>query len=172
MRSEFPLFRIRFLAGFIVALGLGFWLWPVLLREKTYQPIAFNHELHNEVGIECIDCHTGVMSSPTAGLPPNSACQICHEEALGTSSEEQHLLEYLKSGEPIPWQSLFRQPSHVFYSHQRHVVSAGLECSTCHADMGERQAPPTRAPTKLTMGRCLDCHATAGVRNDCTVCHR
>lgn len=171
-KKSYPEFQITFGVAFVVLFLSGLWFWTAVDREDIEQPIAFNHLLHTENGLECTDCHTGVLESASAGFPSNDVCMMCHMDPLGESVEEERLLEYLTRDEPIPWKSLFEQPAHVFYSHRRHVVSAELECSTCHADMGEREKPPTAPPFKLTMDVCMDCHSLAGVRNDCTVCHR
>ncbi|MFQ5742790.1 MAG: cytochrome c3 family protein [Acidobacteriota bacterium] len=168
----YPVFRLSFVTAFAGAFLLGLWLWPASRQQKIVQPIAFNHQLHGELGLECTDCHAGVKSGFAATLPANSVCADCHEEPIGESAAEKHLVEFLSRGEPIPWQRLFAEPAHVFYSHRRHVAVAGLECPTCHADMGERTEPPAQPPMTLRMNDCLSCHADAGVRDDCTVCHR
>ncbi len=141
-------------------------LWP------TEQPIAFNHRLHVEdLDLVCLDCHEHYESETYSGLPSAEVCGFCHEEAQGESAEEQKLVELLAAGVSPEWQPLFRQPPHVFYSHSRHVVVAGLECEACHGTIAESEAPPSRVDV-LTMEECLECHVREGASQNCTACHR
>jgi len=167
-----PEFRLGVILGFAVFLVLGLLLWPRLSRPAIVQPIQFNHALHVDAGLECVDCHPGVELARGPRLPRNEICADCHEEALTDSPEEARLIAYLSSGEQVPWAPLFRKASHVFFPHRRHVVVAGLECSNCHADMGQRTSPPSSPPMWLKMQDCLDCHTANEVPNDCTRCHR
>ncbi len=167
-----PAFRLGFVAGFLLFLLAGLAVWPALSRPPVRQPIRFNHELHADAGLECLDCHPGVETAAGPGLPRNAVCADCHEEALTDSTEEAKLVDYLQRGEQVPWVPLFRKAAHVFFPHRRHVGSARLECSTCHADTGERSEPPPFPPMWLTMQECIDCHTTNQVPNDCTRCHR
>jgi len=136
------------------------------------QPIEFNHRLHiEEVGLECTDCHESFESETFSGMPTAETCAFCHEEATGESPEEARLVKLLQEGSPLVWQPLFRQPSHVFYSHRRHVGVAGIECEVCHGKFASKQRPPRRV-RRLTMDDCLQCHQEGGVASDCTTCHR
>lgn len=136
------------------------------------QPIQFNHAVHKKQGIDCFTCHVSAKSAPWASLPGVDVCMMCHEEALTQSEEEEKIREYAKSGNEIPWERLFEVPAHVYFSHQRHVSFGKLECSSCHADMGEQVRPPRKAPQKITMEGCMDCHEEYQVLADCTTCHR
>ena len=137
------------------------------------QPIAFNHRLHTqELELECTACHEFYEEEAFSGLPTADTCSFCHsEDSLGESPEDAKLVKLLATGEPLEWQPLFRQPSHVFYSHRRHVVVAGIECEVCHGDIAMAEVPPTRVET-LTMEACLDCHNEHQAETDCTGCHR
>src|SRR4051812_30377336 len=45
------------------------------------QPIPFSHEHHaGELGIDCRYCHSGVETSPVAGVPPTTTCMTCHSQ--------------------------------------------------------------------------------------------
>lgn len=167
-----PTTRLAFAASFLAVFVLGLLVWPLLSAEDVSQPLAFNHRVHAEYDLECVDCHTQVMTAAVPGLPANAICQDCHDEALGESAAEQELLEWLANEQPIPWRPLFRQPAHVFFSHRRHANVGGLDCSLCHGDFGQLESPPTSVPTKLTMEQCEDCHTQSEVEDDCTSCHR
>lgn len=136
------------------------------------QPIAFNHRLHvEEQGLACVDCHTGVLTEIQSGLPGAQDCELCHSEPQGESAEERKLVALLEAGTPLAWARLFRQPPHVFFSHRRHVVVAGLECTVCHGDIGASERPPL-APAPLAMEQCTRCHEQEGVPMSCAGCHR
>jgi len=170
--SGVPEFRVGFTSGFLLTLALGLLIWPMVTGEEVVQPIAFNHLLHGEQGLECVDCHPGVLEAGAPGLPTNSICLDCHEEAFSDSQEELRLVELLAVDEPIQWKPLFRQPGHVYFSHRRHIVGAELECATCHGDLGQSEEPPLWPPPITTMDECMTCHLSTGVSDDCTVCHR
>lgn len=156
---------------FVLGTGLGVAQRRSAARALE-QPIAFNHRLHVEdVELSCLDCHEFYESEAFSGLPGPEVCAFCHEEAQGESVAEQELAGLLAEGAPLAWRSLFRQPSHVFYSHRRHVVVAGLECRSCHGDFAKTETPPRRASI-LSMEECLECHQREGVAEDCTACHR
>jgi hypothetical protein len=52
------------------------------------------------------------------------------------------------------------------------VVVAGLKCEECHGAIAATTAPPSRPLLRITMDTCVACHATKGVKTDCTHCHR
>ena len=137
------------------------------------QPLPFNHRLHvEELELECTTCHEFVEDETFAGRPTAETCSFCHsEDTVGDSPEDQKLVDFLASGEALEWKPLFRQPSHVFYSHRRHVVVAGIECAVCHGDIASRETLPTKVE-RLTMEVCLDCHQELQAGEDCTDCHR
>ncbi len=160
-------FTLFFFIGAVVG-----WLNVAAPSPPLEQPIAFNHRLHIEdVGLECKDCHAHYEEETYSGLPEAESCSFCHEEPQGQTAEEKKLAHILGSGGPIAWNLLFRQPSHVFFSHQMHVEVAGLECEACHGRFAATERPPTKVE-KLTMDDCIECHHDHGVRDDCTVCHR
>lgn len=163
-----------FLAAFAITTAgtTAFSLGRVFPGPAAKQPIAFNHAKHTkELELGCPTCHVTVEKEAFSGLPGAEECAACHAELLGNSAEEKKLVALLKAGAPLSWQPLFRQPSHVFYSHRRHVVTAKIACRACHGSMAESTTPPGRVQ-KLGMGECLDCHRRTGGPTDCTGCHR
>jgi hypothetical protein len=135
------------------------------------QPIAFNHRLHKEAGVECINCHLYFETQRFAGKPTLAVCLECHEEAMTESPEEEKIREYAKESKEIPWKKLSRTPDHVFFTHQRHVSGASIQCETCHGEIGETTSPPTKPLKTLSMDDCMDCHRQNGADNDCLACH-
>lgn len=170
--------------GRLAAAAVGFPIFFVLstalltvfgsrpFQPRTEQPVEFNHRLHVEdLGLGCTDCHAYYQEETFSGLPAADACSFCHEEAQGEDPEEAKLARLLAEGRPLEWQPLFRQPSHVFYSHRRHVAVAGLECAACHGSIAASESPPRTVET-LDMDGCIACHEQQGVDDDCTSCHR
>jgi hypothetical protein len=139
---------------------------------STKQPVAFNHKKHvQELELSCLTCHVSYEKEAFSGLPGADICSGCHSEPQGKSKEEAKLVRLIQAGAPLQWQSLFRQPAHVFYSHRRHVVVAKLECVTCHGSIAKTTTPP-ESVRRLRMQDCIDCHRRLGARTDCTNCHR
>lgn len=161
----------------VLAVGLGLLAVAGLLGgmapRPVVQPIAFNHSLHvTDLGLECVDCHRYVLTGARATIPNIDVCGDCHVEALGESAEEQRLVEFVESGELIPWRKVYRVPDHVYFSHRRHAAIGQIECERCHGPMAEQMQPVTRPAVRITMDGCIECHEQAGVTNDCILCHR
>jgi hypothetical protein len=135
------------------------------------QPIFFNHKIHAENGLVCLDCHGYYEEHASSGRPGIEVCAACHEEPQGESQEEAEIIDHVKSGKEVEWKRLYRVPEDVYFSHRRHVVLGKLECAVCHGGIGESSKPPVR-PVKITMKKCMKCHAKKGADNDCIACHR
>ncbi len=140
--------------------------------EAGMQPIAFNHAKHLAAGLECSQCHTGTQTSEHAGLPPLETCMGCHEAALTQSHEEARLRSFAAAGREIPWRPVTRVPSHVYFSHRRHVALGKITCAVCHGAMENVTAPPHAPLRAITMESCIQCHQKNQARTDCNDCHR
>jgi hypothetical protein len=163
---------IAFLVCLVVGTGATVLRRFPVEGDRVVQPIAFNHRKHvQDEGLECIACHAYYETETFSGLPGPEACALCHHEPKGESAEEKKLVGMLQRGEPLLWKPLFQQPAHVFYSHRRHVVVAGIECTVCHGNIADSERPPERV-VRLTMKDCLRCHTEKVVSTDCTACHR
>lgn len=161
---------IGLLILFAASAGAGF--LGARWRRDVDQPLAFNHAKHVvENEIDCSSCHLYYETETFSGLPAMDVCASCHSEALGKSKEEARLVKMIANGETLDWKPLFRQPSHVFYSHRRHVMSAKLGCEACHGAIAKTKSPPPRVK-RLRMDDCIECHRQRGVAADCTTCHR
>ncbi|UCE06752.1 MAG: cytochrome C, partial [bacterium] len=60
----------------------------------------------------------------------------------------------------------------VYFSHQRYVTIARLECEKCHGSIAELTTPPKRPAANLSMEFCMDCHEQTKADNDCFACHK
>lgn len=160
-----------FVAAFAVVAAVSYLDVRKEQREVS-QPIAFNHRVHVEdQELECSMCHPFYESEISSGMPGAETCAMCHLEPQGESASERTLVAKLQAGEPLEWGRLFRQPPHVFYSHRRHVVVAGIQCEVCHGQIGLSERPPSQA-APMSMEACLDCHEREQASGDCTACHR
>lgn len=155
----------------VLAVG-GFLAFDRLAGPSAHQPIAYNHKVHLAQGLECGMCHTGIAEGkPRAGLPTVEICASCHNQD-DTTPRAQLVREYVAASRPIAWQRVYRVPSHVLFSHRRHVGVGKLDCALCHGDMTKVEKPVTRPAVKITMRRCVACHESRKVTADCMACHR
>lgn len=130
-------------------------LWIAALPPAPVrQPLAFPHARHQTIG--CAVCHSGATTRARAGIPDGTFCARCHTAVPRT----------------IAWVQVTTIPTHVMFSHQRHVTIARLDCASCHGDMRERRTPPGAAATRIVMTTCLSCHRHEGAAEDCAACHR
>jgi hypothetical protein len=140
---------IFFVVGLIVALIVGWAVYPALLYSKKTQPLHFSHASHgpeSSVGLECEDCHYFHEDGSFSGIPRLEKCMECHEDPefpLSDDPEEMKLLtEYVKPGKEIPWLVYSRQPDCVYFPHIAHVKMGNMECKVCHGDFGARDDMP------------------------------
>jgi hypothetical protein len=171
--------RQRLLFGGAAATGLVVVIVLILLIASATsdaaldQPIAFDHNKHvYENRIQCQFCHTGVYTSPVAGIPSVENCMGCHGHIATDNPEIVKLTEYWENQEPIPWRRVYKEPSYVYFTHSSHVA-AGVSCGACHGDVGNMTV--AEKVVDLNMGFCLDCHAEQDNKDalyDCAVCHR
>lgn len=136
------------------------------------QPLAFNHKVHAENDLKCLDCHPYYEKQASSGEPRLTICAGCHEELVGKSEEEKIVVAHVKSGREIEWQRLYRIPEDVYFSHRRHAVIGKIECEFCHGDIGHSAKSPSRPLEKMSMKKCLACHEEKGAATDCISCHR
>ncbi len=146
--------------------------WYEFLASPVKQPLEYSHKVHTEL-LKCEECHTGVLRSATAGLPNIQVCMGCHsEEPLSKSPEEKKLIGFIKQKQDVPWQRLYKNPVHVYFSHNRHVTVGKLACEKCHGEMGKTMRPPRRALVKMDMDYCISCHRSKQVDISCVICHK
>jgi len=145
------------------------------------QPFRFSHKVHaGDAKIGCTSCHAYAERGPVAGVPSMARCQGCHkfvkEDKQDPKLDEElkALRKVLDEGKPVEWARVHRVPDHVFFTHQRHVVTAKLACAECHGEVEKMDVVRQVAP--LTMGWCLRCHQDPKNRGkaptDCWACHK
>ena len=136
------------------------------------QPIAFSHQAHAENDIGCLRCHQGAETQAEAGLPALSSCAVCHRRrAVPDHPEVLKFMELLEKREPLVWRKVNVMPESAMmhFKHKPHA-RAGVECSTCHGDVGQMTLA-RRVIDTADMAWCISCHQENGASVDCLVCH-
>jgi len=120
------------------------------------QPIPFSHKHHvGDDGIDCRYCHTGVETSPYAGLPPTETCMSCHSQIWTNAEMLEPVRSSYRTGKSIEWIRIHDLPDFVYFNHSIHV-NKGIGCSTCHGRIDTM--PLTRKVNTLYMQWCIECH--------------
>lgn len=156
-----------FLAGLIVALAFGWWVFPGQVFSEKPQPFFFSHKVHADAGKSCADCHSFREDGSFAGFPTLESCMECHadptsfmtaepdaksthEERAAYEAEKTFLTEYVATGREIPWKAHQKQPDNVFFSHAAHFQ----KCFGCHSGMEGKLMYSEEDPQNL----CMNCH--------------
>ena len=160
----------RALVAALLAAGVGV-LFLARRLQAVEQPIAYNHKKHIAAGLECAACHEGIGERRAhAQLPRTEVCMTCH--GAEDNPKTKAIRDFAAQNREIPWQRVYRVPAHVYFSHDRHVGIAKLDCAVCHGDMAEKSTPVTSQAVTIKMDRCITCHRARGVTSDCIACHR
>ncbi len=188
-----------FIVGLVIALILGWWVLPNLMKSEKRQPIAFSHVEHvQKQGMECSSCHFVRTDGTFSGVPSTADCAQCHFTILGKNPEEARFVrEYVQTGREIKgeWIIYQKQPDNVFFSHALHlspiIKTKGAEeanklCVRCHLNVAETDIPPVFRGNRLSgysentmlMWGCERCHAehmakgNTNASNACFTCHK
>jgi hypothetical protein len=148
---------IFFFGGLVVALIVGWIVYPALLYSKKAQPLNFSHASHgpdSSAGLDCEECHYFYQDGTYSGIPGLDKCMECHEDPespLSEDPEEAKLLaEYVTPQKEIPWLVYSRQPDCVYFPHIAHVDMAHIECTVCHGDFATRKTPPAYKVNRIS----------------------
>jgi Cytochrome c7 and related cytochrome c len=149
-------------AVFVAALLLGIFMiidragYTTRKGVTLTQPIPFSHEHHVAgLGIDCRYCHTGVETSPTAGIPPTATCYNCHKLIWKDSPMLEPVRSSFRTGEPIHWTKVHDLPDFAYFDHSIHVAK-GVGCAECHGRVDKMALMRSEHP--LQMRWCLECH--------------
>lgn len=119
------------------------------------QDIAFNHQRHAQLGLDCRFCHTAVEKAAVAGFPATQTCMNCHKIILSESPALAPVWESLDTNKPLRWNRVHDLPQFVYFDHSIHF-KAGVSCVTCHGRVEEMTRVSKQSP--LHMQECLNCH--------------
>jgi len=149
----------------VMALGLGGLLVlgdalqksPTVTRVNTppEQDVAFNHQRHAQLGLDCRFCHAAVEKSAFAGFPATQTCMNCHKMILSDAPALEPVWESLDTGKPLRWNRVHDLPQFVYFDHAIHF-QAGVSCVACHGRVEEMSRVSKQNP--LYMSECLKCH--------------
>ncbi len=131
-------------------------------QTETNQPIRFNHQVHVKKE-PCKTCHRFYETRQVAGRPDLFLCMECHTNPVTEKEEENILRRLAENRQPLRWNRLARLPSHVRFSHQRHIVVGKVECRICHGAIAQTTAPPDEPLVSIDMNFCQDCHRSEKV---------
>jgi cytochrome c7-like protein len=141
---------------------------PIISADGTFT--KFNHRVHvtdNLIG--CSTCHPYARHSSVAGLASLATCMGCHKFAGKDKATIQVLRAAVGAGKPLAFPRVFREPDHVYFSHERHLAR-GVKCAECHGDVAHMaQDVPA---FDLHMGFCMECHRARQASIDCLTCHK
>ncbi len=156
---------------------------PAQAAETT--PIPFSHQVHvEEVGVQCLFCHSQALRAPQASLPSLQTCMTCHAYiTVDEKAQEQvqQLVQAYESQARVQWPDVYKQPDFVFFNHRAHLAK-GVACQTCHGPVEQMGIVEKRVD--MNMGFCLDCHRNQIQEHpempavekdrllDCTTCHK
>jgi hypothetical protein len=171
LRTRRLILGVVAIVGVIVLVGACLLVTP-RTQAAPEQPIAFNHQVMVQLGIQCLFCHTEARRSPAAGIPSVARCMGCHTVIAADTPVIKQVAGYWDRQEPIPWARVNQLPRFVFFSHQVHIA-AGRNCEDCHGDVGHMTVD--HPVLTMNMGWCLTCHEqqpNAAQLQDCVVCHR
>lgn len=172
-----PMGRIAVLVGALTLFtAAAFGIYTT--QQSPEQPIQFRHDVHVNLGVQCLYCHPGAASGASSGLPTQNKCWGCHQQIAKTLTSERLavLVEYVENNKPIEWIPVAQVPDFVHFNHRPHIA-AGLNCENCHGDMSQVEIPEN--PQVMNMGWCLDCHREKAGDDeeklikltDCGTCH-
>lgn len=130
----------------------------------------FNHQVHvtdNLIG--CSTCHPYARHSSVAGIASLATCMGCHKFAGKEKETIKAIRAASEAGRPLQFTRVFREPDHVWFSHERHLAR-GLKCAECHGDVAH-MAQDVRVKD-MHMGFCVECHNLRQANVDCITCHK
>jgi hypothetical protein len=156
----------------IVAFGIFY------TQQSPEQPIQFTHQIHVNLGVQCLYCHPGASRGPVAGLPTLTKCWGCHQNIAKTDTSPKLavLKDYVLNNKEIAWVPVAQVPDFVHFRHRPHIAG-GLNCEQCHGNMSNVEIAVN--PQVMNMGWCLDCHRERAGDDqekltkltDCGTCH-
>jgi predicted CXXCH cytochrome family protein len=134
------------------------------IRKTPSHP--FEHRAHVSKGINCLECHTGVISAETderLHLPATQDCIKCHSKAHDDREcGGCHGEDSVRVGAEMARR-------HLRFDHRAHMPAAKGDCVRCHVEIG-LERPESLRPKMAT---CFGCHQHENqwATRDCDGCH-
>ena len=104
LKTVLPVGRplIIVLVVILVVAAAAILLFVTQAKAAPTQPIAFNHQVMVQLGIQCLYCHNTARESPAAGMPSVAKCMGCHKMVDPTVPAIKELAGYWDRQQPIP----------------------------------------------------------------------
>lgn len=158
--NKVPRMLLIGLIVFTTATILGIWYYfSPRFTDVGYmpeQPVPYSHALHvGKLGMDCQYCHTSVMQSAKANIPPTETCMNCHTQIKKDSPKIAPVREAWETGRPVEWVKVHKVADYAHFNHAAHV-NVGVGCVSCHGRIDRMEVVYQTQP--LSMGWCLDCH--------------
>jgi hypothetical protein len=162
-RSTNTIARVTIFGALFVIAGLA-WVGAEIARSSYVtqvgvareQPVPFSHKHHVAgLGIDCRYCHTSVLDSSFAGIPPTHTCMSCHSQIWADSPMLEPVRESYRTDRSLEWVRVHDLADFVYFNHSIHL-NKGIGCDTCHGRVD--QMPLTWREASLQMEWCLECH--------------
>lgn len=149
---------LAMLAGLAVTAGVWYYFTPKYTRVgyMPTQPVPFSHKIHvDQLGMNCIYCHSHVEQSEHSNVPNTQTCMNCHQQIQAQNPKLQPVRDSWASGKPIEWKRIHRVPDYAYFNHSAHV-NRGVSCVACHGQINKMDVVYHAKP--LSMSWCLECH--------------
>ncbi len=188
---------VPFVVGIVLALIVGWVIFPKLMYKTEAQPVDFSHTKHViGASLTCSTCHYVQDNGEFSGIPTTEDCAVCHSRPMsGSPKEMAYIDEYVKPQKETKWKVYQKQPDNVFFSHAAHSLATCNTCHTfteaelcsqCHIPVYKMNGTPELEenrlteyrPTTMKMWECEQCHANpnhyeiTNASNACFVCHK
>lgn len=133
---------------------------PTQEAEPTPITIPYSHKVHvQDVGVQCMFCHTKALRSPQADIPSLNKCMVCHNYVSVDDPDAQAQIDQLKaayeSNARVQWPDVYKQPDFVRFDHSAHIRNS-IACETCHGDVANMDL--VEKAIDMNMGFCVSCH--------------
>lgn len=156
---------------------LGIWAMAVVLVTCSAPvPMAdagphFSHAWHvGELDIACSLCHSSATAGGIPTMPGIRLCKPCHDEFDPKKPVELRVESFFSSEGRFKAQHVARLSDEIQFDHGQHVLEYGLRCQECHGSTGTSEIIPMES--RVTMDRCIACHAEKGKPVSCEDCHK
>src|ERR1700689_340261 len=143
---------------------LAFWLLAI----DVVQPLPYSHKTHIAAGLKCASSHINPEPGDRMELPESPRCMACHSAVAKDHPAIQKLAEFAKSKQPIPWARVYVLSAGVYWNHRSHL-EAGIQCETCHGQVGQMEVM-ANVTNVTTMAGCVECHKQRKAGTGCEFC--
>ena len=136
------------------------------LRAPRDDGRAFVHRKHTTAGVNCLQCHGGILEAADEGplhVPTTQKCVSCHAQP-----HDAH--DCLPChGNAGTRERATAARTHLRFSHAQHLGRLDHQCVPCHQGAGLQDDVELRPP----MAQCFGCHAHKDqwAAADCNGCH-